>query len=185
MSQTTFDIAIPNDRLKIYKLITFIILSLNFFGFGFVFFKTTSTESFLSIFLLIINAVPWCYYLLNKKHIKSPIVETTLIVSAFMWLYLGNLWMGLFLLVFVVIGFFANKNPIIHFSQEGITYPSFPPKKYTWAEITQIVWKDDVLTIDLKNNKLLQFNIEKDFATGFDFVAFNVWCAALYQRIVF
>ena len=176
MSSTTFEIEIPNEKLKTYKLITFIILSLNFFGFGFVFLKTDGANAYASIFLLIINAVPWSYYLLNKKHIKFPVVELAFAASAIMWFYIGNTWMGIFLLSFVAIGFIANKKPIIHFTEDGITYPSFPTKQYPWAEVAQVIWKDDMLTIDLKNNKLLQFNIDKVFASNFDSVTFNTWC---------
>ncbi len=94
-----------------------------------------------------------------------------------MWLYIGSVWMGIFLLAFTAIGFVANKKSLIHFSDEGIVYPSFPLKKYAWSEVSQVVWKDDVLTIDLKNNKLLQLTIEDGFAKRFDYNAFNEWCS--------
>ena len=176
MGQQTYDIAIPNERLKTYRLITFIILSLNFFGFGFVFLKTVGTISYLSILLLIINAVPWSYYLLNKKHLKYPLLDITFVASACMWFYIGNIWMAVFLILFIVIGFFANKKPVIHFSETEIIYPAFPPKKYVWADVVQVLWKDDILSIDLKDNKLLQFNIDKGFAEGFDVEGFNGFC---------
>jgi hypothetical protein len=177
LTTKNFTVEIPNERLKTYKLVTFIILSLNFFGFGFVFLKTAGTDSYLAIFLLVLNAVPWSYYLLNKKHIKSPIVEITFMASAAAWMYFGNIWMGIFLLAFTLIGFVANKKSVIYFSDEGIVYPSFPTKKYAWNEVQQVLWKDDVLTIDLKNNTLMQFNIEKEFAISFDFPLFNQWCS--------
>ena len=179
MSIKNFAIEIPNERLKTYKLITFIILSLNFFGFGFVFLKTTSIQSYLAIFLLIVNAIPWAYYLLNKKHLISPIVEITFILSAAYWFYIGNVWMALFLVAFAAIGFIANKKSVINFTSEGIEYPSFPIKKYAWSQVQQVVWKDGILTIDLKNNKLMQLNIDKEFATKFDFVSFNKWCVEI------
>jgi hypothetical protein len=181
LSQQTFDIAIPNERIKTYKLITFIILSLNFFGFGFVFLKTTGTYAYLAILLLIITAVPWSYYLLNKKHIKFPVVEISFIASACLWYYIGNSWMALFLILFIVIGFFANKKPIIHFTEEGIEYPAFPPKKYAWADVQNVIMKDDMLTIDLKNNTLLQTNIEKEVASTVDAEKFNSWCEGLLK----
>jgi hypothetical protein len=182
LSQHTFDITIPNERIKSYKLITFIILSLNFFGFGFVFLKTTGTISYLAILLLIITAVPWSYYLLNKKHIKFPGVEISFIASACLWFYIGNAWMAIFLLLFIAIGFFANKKPIIHFTEEGIEYPAFPPKKYAWDDVQNVIWKDDMLTIDLKNNTLHQVNIEKDLVNTVNTDFFNSWCTGLLNK---
>ena len=179
-----FYIEIPNERIKTYKVVTFIILTLNFLGFGYVFLRTGATASVLAIVALVLNAVPWLYYLLNKKHIKAPVIEITLITSALLWMYFGNYWMGMLLLFFAVMSFFTNKKTIILFNEDGITYPSFPPKKYAWADVVQVIWKDDILTIDLKDNKLLQFNIEKEFAAEFDVVGFNEWCAGFYKTSV-
>ncbi len=171
-----YKIEIPNDRLKTYKIVTFIILTLNFLGFGYAFLQTTAYTAYAAIFGLILNTVPWLYYLLNKQHIKTPILEISFLVSAFIWMYFGNIWMGIMLLAFAVMGFFANKKSIIHFTDEGITYPSFPIKKYEWAAISQVIWKDDILTIDLKDNKLLQFNIDKVVAEKLDIIGFNTFC---------
>lgn len=151
-------------------------------GFGYVFLQTGSTTAALSIFGLVLNAVPWLYYLLNKKHIKSPVVEITLISSAIIWIYFGNFWMGILLLLFAAMSFFTNKKTVILFNETGIIYPSFPVRKYAWIDVVQVVWKDDILTIDLKDNKLLQFTIEKDFAEGFDSVGFNAWCRGVTKN---
>ncbi len=177
-----FAIPIPNDRLKTYKVFTFIIITLNFLGFGYVFLQTAAPASVVSIFGLVINAVPWLYYLLNKKHLKSPVVEITLIASAIIWMYFGNFWMGILLLFFALMSFFTNKKSVILFNEKGIVYPSFPVKKYAWADVGQVLWKDDILTIDLKNNKLLQFTIEKEFAGGFDSIEFNKWCSSFTKN---
>ena len=171
-----FAIEIPNNRIKTYKVVTFIILTLNFVGFGFVFLQTGATAAVLAIIALVLNAVPWLYYLLNKKHIKPPVIEITLIASALLWIYFGNFLMGILLIIFALMSFFTNKKTLILFNEAGIVYPSFPVKKYAWANVVQVLWKDDILTIDLKDNKLLQFNIEKDFAEKFDWVGFNKWC---------
>lgn len=174
--QQIFNIEIPNERLKIYRLVTFIILSLNFFGFGFVFFKTTGIFSLLAFFLLAFNAVPWIYYVLNKKHLNSPLIEIPFIASACLWFFVGNEWMALFLILFAVAGHFANKKTVVKFSIDGITYPSFLPEKYAWQDVQNVIWKDDMLTIDLKNNKLLQTKIDKNISENFDGDSFNNWC---------
>ncbi|HRX94260.1 MAG TPA: hypothetical protein P5158_09100, partial [Chitinophagaceae bacterium] len=38
-------------------------------------------------------------------------------------------------------------------------YPSFPVTKIQWNELNNIILKDEVLTIDLKSNKLIQHSI--------------------------
>ena len=172
----SFVIEIPNDRLKTYRKVAFIILTLNFLGFGYVFIRTIGNASFIAIGALLTNAIPWSYFLLNKKHIKSPIIEFVLIASGFIWVYFGNIWMGIMLLLFAVMSFFTNKKTVVTVNDEGVAYPSFPPQKYLWADIIQVLCKDDILTIDLKDNKLLQLNIEKKFAERFDENEFNEFC---------
>ena len=172
----TFVIEIPNERLKTYKKVAFIILTLNFLGFGYVFLRTTGNESFIAVVSLVINAVPWLYFLLNKKLIKSPIIEFVFISSSLIWVYFGNIWMGIMLLLFAVMSFFTNKKTVVTINDEGVIYPSFPVKKYLWSQITHVMCKDDILTIDLKDNKLLQLNIDKNFAAKFDAHEFNKFC---------
>ena len=172
-----YAIPIPNDRIKTYKVVTFIVLTLNFLGFGYVFLQTSATESKFAIIALVLNAMPWLYYLLNKKHLKSPALELTIILSALVWMYFGNIGMGILLVIFGVMSFFTNKSFIILFDKTGIVYPTFPTKKYAWVNVAQVLWKDDILTIDLANNKLLQFTIDKNFAERFDVLGFNKWCS--------
>ena len=172
----TYTIEIPNERLKTYKKVAFIILTLNFLGFGYIFIRTFGNASFIAIAALILNAISWLYYLLGKKHLKSPIIELVFILSGIIWVYFGNVWMGIMLLLFAVMSFFTNKKTVVIVDELGVIYPSFPNKKYLWPEIIQVVCKDDILTIDLKDNTLRQLNIEKNFAESFDVIAFNEFC---------
>lgn len=167
---------IPNERLKTYKKVAFIILTLNFLGFGYVFIRTIGNASLIAVVALIINAIPWLFFLLNKKHIKSPVIESVFLASGCIWVYFGNVWMGIMLLLFAVMSFFTNKKTVVSVDEEGVLYPSFPVRKYLWADIIQVLCKDDILTIDLKDNKLLQLNIEKKFAENFDENEFNEFC---------
>jgi hypothetical protein len=45
---------------------------------------------------------------------------------------------------------------------EGIIYPSFPVKEINWPELQNIILKDGILTIDFRNDKLIQQEIEED-----------------------
>ena len=174
-----FSIPIPNDREKTYRIVTFIIITLNFLGFGYIFVLSQNTiASVISITGLVINGVPWIYYLINKEHLKFPLTVLNGLLSGCIWLYFGISAVGSMLILFTFMGYFANKEKVIIFSDDGILYPCFPEKKYTWDEVTQIVWKDDILSIDLKNNKLMQFKIEKGFSDKFDINSFRIFYRA-------
>ena len=53
------------------------------------------------------------------------------------------------------------KFPVeIAFDDNEIVRNSFPKKYYYWNELNNVVIKDGMLTIDLKNNQLIQKEIE-------------------------
>ena len=174
-----FAVEIPNERAKTYRLITLIILLLNFFVFGFVYMHSIQLASAAgAVTGLTVNAIPIVFFLLNKKHIKTPLLEISFFISAVLTLFWGNYVAAVLLILFSVFGFLANKKLRILFSEDGIIYPSFPVKKYAWSEVEQVIWKDDILSIDLKSNKLMQLNIDKTFAETFPVQAFNDFCHA-------
>ncbi len=178
----SFSIAIPNDRAATYRIVTFIVLSLNFFGFGYIFLQSQHTfSSAIAVVAIVFNAAPWIYYLINNKHLQSPAIEITGIASAFIWMYFGNYFLGMLLLLFTAFGYFANKKKAISFSEEGISYPSFPEKKYSWEDVSHVILKDDILTIDLKNNKLIQINVIESPLGLIDTQDFNAFCARMLE----
>ncbi len=65
------------------------------------------------------------------------------------------------------------KKKVVRISDTGIIYPSFPEKKISWQQISNLLLKDGLLTIDLKSNKLIQQYTEE---TGTDEKIFNEFC---------
>jgi hypothetical protein len=55
---------------------------------------------------------------------------------------------------------FALKTTVLYFTPRSIVKRKFPSKKYTWDQFSNVVLKDDILTLDFKNNKLMQAEIE-------------------------
>lgn len=171
-----FVIEIPNEKASTYRIVTLIVLLLNFFVFGFVFMHASSSLSeAAAIGGLLVNGIGCIYYLLNKRHLKAPFTEIIFFINAILWLLWANYILAMLMIVFSLLSFYANKKIRILFTDEGIIYPSFPVKKYSWSETEQVIWKDDILTIDLKNNKLFQLNIET-VPPGFDINTFNAFC---------
>ncbi|RXK85807.1 hypothetical protein [Filimonas effusa] len=77
----------------------------------------------------------------------------------------------------------ANLPPEIGFSEYGVSFNTFPKRTVKWDEITNVVLKDDLLTIDYKNNKLFQ----REIAPGTDKTTvkeFNDFCAHYTSNIL-
>ena len=63
----------------------------------------------------------------------------------------------------------------IGFDEEGITLNSFPKKYYPWHEVSNVVLKDDIITVDLYNNKIIQREIDSEIDEETE-VEFNQFC---------
>lgn len=63
--------------------------------------------------------------------------------------------------------------PSVMFSENGIMFIGMFKKKYTWKDVANVIVKDELLTVDFKNNRLVQKEIE----THTDEQQFNKWCA--------
>ena len=71
---------------------------------------------------------------------------------------------------------FTLNKKLVHFSENGITYPTFPTRSISWKEVDFVILKDDILTIEMKNNKLMQFTLEKHISSGINADEFNNFC---------
>lgn len=170
----SFIIPIPNEKAGVYRLINFIILILNFLVFGVVFMKSgVKSLDFAAIAGMVINGIPAIFFLLNKRHIRTPFVQVSFLLDAGLWVIVGSWSLALLMLWLAVISLVANRPLNIIFDENGIRYPSIPVKKYQWREVENVLWKDDVLTIDLKSNKLMQFTINTHNMRPMNIEAFN------------
>jgi len=173
-----YSIIIPNEKAPTYRIVTLIITILNILVFGFVFFKTGENNfRNLALMGMLMNIAALVFFLVAQysKYRISFKVEINFIISAVLWIIIGNYLIACLLGVFAILGFYTNKELRIQFTKEGIRYPSFPPKVIGWNEVVQVLIKDDILTIDLKNNQLLQFNVDRK-SNNTDTMQFNDFC---------
>ena len=75
--------------------------------------------------------------------------------------------------VFLILDTIARRQLIVHVNAEKISYPSWPKKEIEWIELSNVVLKDRLLTIDLKSNKLFQHEIINNDT---DETEFNNFC---------
>ncbi len=171
-----YTIEIPNYRLKTYNLVTFIILTLNFIGFGFVYVVGSSYIAFLALVGIIINAVPWVNYIINKSHFQNIYAYVGMVISAVLWVYFGNVIMGLLLILFALLSYVINKKQFVVFNETGIKYPTLPTKKIAWCNVNFVILKDDILTIDFNKNSIIQVHINATVNPSLLPFKFNEFC---------
>ena len=131
--------------------------------------------------LLIIGMVAWWIYS-TRKHKKGEIVyyRLGLLVAAIGWVIFakslgGPIWIPIVYFIAVLFEKQVKFPEEIAFDEEGIIVNSFPQKKHPWSVIKNVVLKDCILTIDFKNNKLIQKETEED-TTEQEEAEFNEFC---------
>jgi hypothetical protein len=53
----------------------------------------------------------------------------------------------------------------IAFDEEEIVFNSFPKKKHQWNELNNAILKDGILTLDFKNNRIFQKEVNATVST--------------------
>jgi hypothetical protein len=67
------------------------------------------------------------------------------------------------------------QKPIVSINERQVIYPSFPKKIIDWQDLSNLIIKDGLLTIDFKNNKIIQQQIA-DISSTIDEKEFNDFC---------
>lgn len=107
-------------------------------------------------FFVILHVILFIYLFFNGRWWTKGIIGV--IISADLFLF--------------VLGKVVLKKISLYFTASGIEKRNFPSKKYQWDQLSNVLLKDNILTLDFKNNKLLQAQIE---TAGIGEEAFNTF----------
>lgn len=171
-----YTIVVPNNKAGSYRLISLIIAFMNIGTFTFVLSSSPSALiMWIVLFGLSVIAITLIHYFFFSKDKTSLYINFAFILCGFIWLLLGLYFSGVGLVIFGIFGIYSSKPLRLVFKDDGIWYPSFPAKIIPWENIDQVMLKDKVLTIDLKNNSLLQFSVTNSDALPPE-EEFNEYC---------
>ncbi len=162
-----FEIILKNDKRKHYNRIAFLFILINLVLFIYLAFtaaeKNYRSSSALGA-ILIVLLLGIDFFLQRTRQNKGfpyRIAAATLIIF-FTWWQLNNWWIGI---LCAVLGFLyqvaIRPLPVI-VNKYFIRYPSAFSRKIKWEECLNVILKDGLLTIDLKNNHILQQPVEEN-----------------------
>ena len=113
----------------------------------------------------------------NKEGDIIYTFKWALYAAAFLWMLypLHIIYISIFFVIAALLERQIKFPQEIGFSKNAISFNTFPFKNYGWEEVKNVIIKDNVLTIDLKNNKIIQREIEPAELTE-DETEFNEFC---------
>lgn len=172
-----FVLKLPNNKAKFYDMMGWMLIIINLTSFcTLLYYLDNSRERVyagLGIGLTIFHfGFEWFF---RKPHQKSTAIQSVLFYYAVIWLLFFHFYIiGAVSLLVAILYFIAKREMDVIVAADRISYPSFPPKNIAWTELNNVILKDGLLTIDFKNNKLIQQLIDDN--TAIDENAFNQYC---------
>jgi hypothetical protein len=169
-----YELVLKNDREKAYRRIDHLLLVINFISIVFVTYMSDFTNwGPLVIALIAAVSVFVSYYFKNKNEIIT--YSAAFFLFSLGW-HIAGYWVPAALnLVLLILNGVASKKPVVTINKDEITYPAFPKRQFHWKELNNIILKDGLLSIDFKNNKLIQQLIDNTHV-GIDEKEFNEFC---------
>lgn len=156
MATKQYSFPIPNQKEKIYQVIAYGILLFNLLMMAMAMpeEKNYLLQVFVQLVVFILLVV-----LDVRNHRKNkkllPLGILMLAYSVF-WIRYGFNFAFVANLILWGLYTVSRRKFFINIDTEKITYPSFPKKNMDWADLNNVILKDDILTIDCKNNKVYQ-----------------------------
>lgn len=177
MKRAAYSIVITNERYKITKMVKLFFLLINVFAITYVALITDQPKRIIwaamTLLVVIGSLLPRTNYI-NKFFAQSSIAGY--IWLAIGWMTLENYWMLLAVIVFAIINSMLKERFEIKFFDNLITINTFPLKEIKWFELNNVMLKDGLLTIDFRNDKIIQSEIFYQESDMDDEVSFNTFC---------
>lgn len=132
------------------------------------------TATGLLTILLLLTAI--IVSLRQPQHAKRNLLLAAAAASTVcFWILAGYWWAALVTALLSVLYLYSRKLPVVTVNEQQVSYPSLPPRTFYWPAISNILLRDGLLTIDLKNNRLIQQTIDEKINTVNEQV-FNEFC---------
>lgn len=171
-----YSIILKSDKLKLYNQIGWLIITVNIIFLVYLIFSTNLKKiQTASIAALIMFAIVFFTQRFFRKTVYKFGLHPYFSISIVLWIILDNYWFAGTMLLFDLLHTLATKIPVVNISKGNIYYPSLFRKKIGWDSLNNVILKDGLLTIDFKNNKIIQQLIDEE-KTKVDEKEFNEFC---------
>lgn len=78
------------------------------------------------------------------------------ILFMLLWIYLDNYWMAMLNILLFIFSYFSAQPIYFIFTKNNINRTGFFSKTYEWSSLNNVILKDSILTLDFKNNRMIQ-----------------------------
>jgi len=159
------------------------LISCIFFAREFVFTQNKNIFLIAGIFL-VIGLLGWNIHHMFKGN--KVFFNRAYLISALLWIKMPYMeWLFVAFILLAILERQAKFPLEIGFSESQVVFNTLLKKKYDWSQLSNVVLKDGLLTIDFHNNHLLQREVEdEEDEEDVPEEEFNEFCRAQLQKII-
>ncbi len=171
-----FQITLKNEKVRFYKQLSWLIIIINVLFFAYLSLFTENREERIgSIALLLLLAIAFGLKLYSRNSKWQLGFHPFFFLLILAWLQKENYWFAIAVFIFGILNTLAERKLVVIYYTSSIVYPSLPKKKIKWGDLNNTTIKDGLLTIDFKNNKLIQQPIDESKTSVIE-KEFNEFC---------
>lgn len=168
-----FMILLKNEKLGTYTIISWLIIALNFIAFVYLGFSGKAKFSMLPYFSAGLLLAIFTFRFVSKhESFESDLISLAFSLAIISWIVLQLYWGAAIALILFVVQDISRRKLTVLVYDDRIVYPSFPKRTLEWKDLNNVILKDGILTIDLKNNKIFQNEILSPASE----IEFNEFC---------
>lgn len=139
----------------------------------------------ISIICFVITAlvITWIFLGLFTNKVKNYRLALLLAGAFFFFKPFEFTWLGVLFIVIALLEKQAKFPQEIGFDEQGVTTNSIPSRFYAWADLKNVLIKDNLLTLDFKTNRLYQKEIQNKVSKTIE-VEFNAFCQSKLNQAI-
>jgi hypothetical protein len=174
-----FVVSLQRPDFKKYDTISFLLLIAAIFVFLFFLF-IDEDHTFLYIISILVIAAQMIYNFYQRKKNQYLDHRISFLVACITFFFIPskNFIVIIIAILYAILALLERQIKFpeeIGFNKTGITVNAFFKKHYEWNFIDNVILKDGLLTIDYKNNKIFQKEIEEEISPVLE-NEFNEFC---------
>ena len=161
-----FELIIKNEKQKFYIRFSWLTIIANLAFFVYI----SASSSFNNIgplFYVLIAIIAIIFLRYSKENKGNPRLYILFLIIILGWVNTRTFWwVGIPILILMILDEIARRELVVKIFADKMTYPSWPKREIKWEELSNVILKDWILTIDFKNNKIIQHevtNVKSDY----------------------
>jgi hypothetical protein len=175
-----FVIVLKNEKLKTYTVISWLIIALNFVSFIYLGISQSAKIETLPFYAAGLLLIIFLFRFISKREeVENDSIALSFPLAIIVWIVLQFYWAAVIIFFLFLFQDISRRKLTVLVYDDRIVYPSFPKRTIEWQELNNVILKDGILTIDLKNNKVFQNEIQSPASE----IDFNEFCDAQLKNV--